>query len=200
MKRSPLLPIFLIVLVDILGLTIILPLLPFYAENLGASATVVGMLFSSYALCQLIAGPILGRMSDHMGRKPLLIVSQIGTLIGFPDPRLLAHSLAGISLPHHRRIDRRQSFSRTGLYRRRLRRREPREIVRRNRHRLRHWLHGRPGRLRLSVAVRPRLANLRRGIPLRLEHRLHRNAVAQNRAAYPTTPGSVSASSIGRVT
>ena len=83
MKRSPLLPIFLIVLVDILGLTIILPLLPFYAENLGASATVVGMLLSSYALCQLIAGPILGRMSDHMGRKPLLIVSQIGTLIGF---------------------------------------------------------------------------------------------------------------------
>jgi DHA1 family tetracycline resistance protein-like MFS transporter len=82
-KRSPLLPIFLIVLVDILGLTIILPLLPFYAEHLGASATVVGLLISSYAFCQLIAGPILGRMSDHMGRKPLLIVSQIGTLIGF---------------------------------------------------------------------------------------------------------------------
>jgi DHA1 family tetracycline resistance protein-like MFS transporter len=82
-NRSPLLPIFLIVLVDILGLTIILPLLPFYAERLGASATVVGLLISTYALCQLIAGPILGRLSDHMGRKPLLIVSQIGTLIGF---------------------------------------------------------------------------------------------------------------------
>jgi MFS transporter, DHA1 family, tetracycline resistance protein len=82
-NRSPLLPIFLIVLVDVLGLTIILPLLPFYAEHLGASATVVGLLISSYAFCQLIAGPILGRMSDHMGRKPLLIVSQFGTLIGF---------------------------------------------------------------------------------------------------------------------
>jgi MFS family permease len=82
-KSSPLLPIFLIVLVDILGLTIILPLLPFYAEHLGASATVVGLLISSFAFCQLIAGPILGRLSDHMGRKPLLIVSQIGTLIGF---------------------------------------------------------------------------------------------------------------------
>jgi len=81
--RSPLLPIFLIVLVDVLGLTIILPLLPFYAEHFGASATVVGLLISSYACCQLIAGPILGRMSDHMGRKPLLIVSQLGTLIGF---------------------------------------------------------------------------------------------------------------------
>src|SRR5437763_4980766 len=60
-----------------------LPLLPFYAEHLGASATVVGLLISSYAFCQLIAGPILGNLSDHMGRKPLLIVSQIGTLIGF---------------------------------------------------------------------------------------------------------------------
>lgn len=82
-NRSPLLPIFLIVLVDILGLTIILPLLPFYAEHLGANATIVGLLISSFAFCQLIAGPILGRLSDHMGRKPLLIVSQIGTLIGF---------------------------------------------------------------------------------------------------------------------
>jgi MFS transporter, DHA1 family, tetracycline resistance protein len=83
-RRSPLLPIFLIVLVDILGLTIILPLLPFYAQHFGASATVVGMLASSYALCQLIAGPILGAMSDRMGRrKPLLIVSQVGTFIGF---------------------------------------------------------------------------------------------------------------------
>jgi MFS family permease len=82
-NRSPLLPIFLIVLVDILGLTIMIPLLPFYAEKLGASALVVGLLISSYAFCQLIAGPILGRMSDHMGRKPLLIVSQCGTLIGF---------------------------------------------------------------------------------------------------------------------
>jgi MFS transporter, DHA1 family, tetracycline resistance protein len=82
-KRSPLLPIFLIVLVDVLGLTIILPLLPFYAEHLGANDTEVGLLISAYAFCQLIAGPALGRMSDHMGRKPLLIVSQMGTLIGF---------------------------------------------------------------------------------------------------------------------
>jgi multidrug resistance protein len=64
-------------------LTIILPLLPFYAEHFGALPTVVGMLISSYALCQLIAGPILGKLSDRMGRKPLLIVSQLGTLVGF---------------------------------------------------------------------------------------------------------------------
>ncbi len=83
LRSSPLVPIFLIVAVDILGYTIILPLLPFYAERMGASPASVGMLVSVYALCQLIAGPILGRWSDKFGRKPLLIVSQIGTFIGF---------------------------------------------------------------------------------------------------------------------
>ncbi len=83
MKRSPLLPIFLIVVVDVLGLTIILPLLPFYAERLGATPTQVGLLVSTYAACQLFSGPLLGRISDRIGRKPLLLVSQVGTLIGF---------------------------------------------------------------------------------------------------------------------
>ena len=80
---SPLLPIFLIVAVDVLGFTIILPLLPFYSERLGATPTVVGELVSMYAVCQLIAGPILGQLSDRMGRRPLLLVSQAGTLAGF---------------------------------------------------------------------------------------------------------------------
>lgn len=89
MKRSPLLPIFLIVLADILGLTIILPLLPFYAEKLGASPTAVGLLVSAYAFCQLLSGPFLGRWSDRTGRKPLLILSQLGT---FASRLLLAFS------------------------------------------------------------------------------------------------------------
>src|SRR5436190_23849314 len=83
MKTSPLLSIFLIVLVDVLGLTIILPLLPFYAESFGATPAVVGLLVSAYALCQLIAGPPLGHLSDRVGRRPVLLVSQIGTCIGF---------------------------------------------------------------------------------------------------------------------
>jgi MFS family permease len=83
LRNSPLLPIFLIVAVDVLGLAIMIPLLPFYAERLGASPTVIGSLVGVYAFCQLFSGPMLGRLSDHMGRKPLLIVSQIGTLIGF---------------------------------------------------------------------------------------------------------------------
>lgn len=83
LRSSPLLPIFLIVVVDVLGLTIILPLLPFYAEKLGASATLVGLLIATYAACQLVAGPLLGRISDHTGRRPVLLVSQMGTLSGF---------------------------------------------------------------------------------------------------------------------
>ena len=80
---SPLLPIFLVVAVDVLGMTLILPLLPFYTEKMGASPTVVGALVSIYALCQLIAGPYLGRVSDRIGRRPVLLISQVGTLIGF---------------------------------------------------------------------------------------------------------------------
>lgn len=78
-----LLPIFLIVAVDVLGLTMILPLLPFYALHYGASAQLVGLLFATYALCQLLAGPVLGKLSDRYGRRPLLIVSQLGTFAGF---------------------------------------------------------------------------------------------------------------------
>ena len=74
---------FLIVAVDVLGLTIMIPLLPFYAERMGASPSQVGWLIGIYAACQLVSGPFLGRWSDSTGRKPLLIVSQLGTCLGF---------------------------------------------------------------------------------------------------------------------
>lgn len=83
MKRSPLISIFLIVLVDVMGLTIIIPLLPFYAESMGASPQVVGWIFAAYAICQLMAGPVLGHISDRVGRRPVLLLSQIGTFVGF---------------------------------------------------------------------------------------------------------------------
>ncbi len=83
MSRSPLVPIFLIVLVDVLGLTIVIPLLAIYSERFGASATVASLLMPTFAVCQLVAGPILGRLSDRHGRRPILLVSQVGTLIGF---------------------------------------------------------------------------------------------------------------------
>lgn len=77
------LPIFIIVFVNLMGVTIILPLLGLYATRFEASPFVVGLLGSAYPAMQFIGAPILGRLSDRYGRKPVLIVSQIGTLIGF---------------------------------------------------------------------------------------------------------------------
>ncbi len=77
------LPIFVIVLVDLLGLTIIIPLLPLYAASFGADPVTIGLLGSTYPLMQLIASPVLGGLSDRFGRKPILVLSQIGTFIGF---------------------------------------------------------------------------------------------------------------------
>jgi DHA1 family tetracycline resistance protein-like MFS transporter len=77
------LPILVVVLVDLLGLTIIVPLLPLYAASFRISPFMIGVLGASFPLMQLIAAPILGSLSDRYGRKPVLIASQIGTLIGF---------------------------------------------------------------------------------------------------------------------
>jgi MFS family permease len=82
-NQRPLLPIFLIVLVDIMGFTLVIPLLSIYAETYGASPFVATSLVSTYAACQLVSGPLLGRASDRVGRKPMLLVSQLGTLAGF---------------------------------------------------------------------------------------------------------------------
>jgi MFS family permease len=81
--RSPLLPIFLIVLVDVLGFTIVIPLLSLYAETFGASPLVATTIVSVYAACSLISTPIIGSLSDRYGRKPMLVLSQAGTCAGF---------------------------------------------------------------------------------------------------------------------
>lgn len=81
-NTAPLLPIFLIVLVDVFSMTLVIPLLAIYAESFGASALQATLLVSVFAFCQLFSGPILGRLSDRLGRKPLLLVSQLGTFAG----------------------------------------------------------------------------------------------------------------------
>ena len=77
------LPIIVIVLVDLIGLSIIIPILPYFAARFSATPIVIGILQATYPLMQFIGAPILGRLSDRFGRKPILVISQIGTLAGF---------------------------------------------------------------------------------------------------------------------
>jgi MFS transporter, DHA1 family, tetracycline resistance protein len=83
MRSNRLLTIFLVVFVDLLGFSLILPLLPYYAEQYGANDIVIGLLTASYAAAQFIGAPLLGRLSDQYGRRPILLVSIAGTILGF---------------------------------------------------------------------------------------------------------------------
>ncbi len=94
MRRSPLLAIFMVAFVGMLGYGIIIPITPFYAQSFGASDFTIGLLIGSYALMQFIFAPILGRLSDRFGRRPLLLVSLAGTigsllLFGFANSLVL---------------------------------------------------------------------------------------------------------------
>ena len=75
--------IFLIVFVDLLGFGIILPLLPYYVESLGAGPLTIGFLAATYSFFQLISSPILGELSDKFGRRPILLFSIGGTALSF---------------------------------------------------------------------------------------------------------------------
>ncbi|HMJ24292.1 MAG TPA: MFS transporter [Pyrinomonadaceae bacterium] len=85
MKRSPLLVIFITVFIDLVGFGIVIPVLPYYAEgsHFGATPREVGLLFASYSVMQLIFSPVLGRLSDKYGRRPILLISLMGTCLGF---------------------------------------------------------------------------------------------------------------------
>ena len=75
--------LFLIVFSNLLGFGIIIPLLPYYAENFGANPNEVTLLMASYSLMQLIFSPILGRVSDMFGRKKILILCLFGSAISY---------------------------------------------------------------------------------------------------------------------
>jgi DHA1 family tetracycline resistance protein-like MFS transporter len=76
-------PLFVLVFVDVLGLTVILPLLHLYGAAYGASPAQIGLVAAAFPLAQLAGVPVLGALSDRFGRKPVLMVSQISTLLGF---------------------------------------------------------------------------------------------------------------------
>jgi len=79
MRRSSLAFIFITVFVDVLGYSMMIPLLPFFVREFGGGAAIVGTLGSLYAFLQLFSGPALGSLSDRVGRKPVLIACLVGT-------------------------------------------------------------------------------------------------------------------------
>ncbi|MBN1262844.1 MAG: MFS transporter [Candidatus Pacebacteria bacterium] len=81
--KKEILIILLIQITEVLGFSLILPFLPFMAQDFGATPFLVGLILTSFSLLQFITAPIMGRLSDRFGRRPLLIVSQVSTAAGF---------------------------------------------------------------------------------------------------------------------
>ena len=82
-RRSPLYLIFLTVFIDLVGFGIVIPVLPLYAKHLGATEMMNGWLVGIYSAMQFLASPLLGKLSDRVGRRPVLLVSLLGTAVGF---------------------------------------------------------------------------------------------------------------------
>jgi len=74
--------IWITVALDLVGFGIVVPILGRYAERYGASGLEVGLLFASFSLAQLVFAPLLGRLSDRIGRKPVIMISLLGTAVG----------------------------------------------------------------------------------------------------------------------
>jgi len=74
-----LLSVFLVVFIDLIGFGIVIPILPYYAREFGASAFSLGWLMAVYSLMQFLVAPIWGRVSDRIGRRPVLLLSLVGT-------------------------------------------------------------------------------------------------------------------------
>ena len=80
---SPLVVIFITVFIDLLGFGIIIPLLPFYAESFGASAFEIGLLGTSFSLMQFLFSPVWGRLSDRIGRRPIILIGLAGSCASY---------------------------------------------------------------------------------------------------------------------
>ncbi len=81
MWRSSLVIVYLTVFLDLLGFGIILPALPFYAESFGATGVWVGALLTAYSAAQFLGAPVLGRLSDRYGRRPIILISLAGSAL-----------------------------------------------------------------------------------------------------------------------
>lgn len=75
--------LYLAVFINIVGFGMVIPLLPFYAQSFGASNTQIGLLAASFSITQFLAAPFFGRISDRIGRKPILAISLFGSALSF---------------------------------------------------------------------------------------------------------------------
>ncbi len=75
--------VFLIVFIDLVGFGIVIPFLPLYGEDFGPSPVVFGLLMASFSIMQFLAAPVLGRLSDRYGRRPVLLISLAGSVVGY---------------------------------------------------------------------------------------------------------------------
>ena len=83
MRKPSVLVIFLTVFIDLIGFGIVLPLLPIYAQDFGAKGWMIGAIVGSYSLMQFLFAPAWGRLSDRIGRRPVLLVSTAGAAISY---------------------------------------------------------------------------------------------------------------------
>ena len=83
LKSSPLAVVFLIVFIDLVGFGIIIPLGPYYATHIGATPTQVGILMAIYSLMQFLFSPFWGKLSDKVGRRPILLMSLLGSSLSY---------------------------------------------------------------------------------------------------------------------
>jgi MFS transporter, DHA1 family, tetracycline resistance protein len=80
---SPVTIIFLTVFIDLLGFGIIIPLMPFYAETFGAGALAIGLLSTSFSFMQFVFAPFWGRLSDRIGRRPVILIGLFGSFLSY---------------------------------------------------------------------------------------------------------------------
>ncbi len=83
MRRSPLVILFVTVFLDLLGFGIVIPFLAYYVESFGARASTVGLLMSTFSLAQFLFAPFWGRISDRVGRRPILLIGLAGSVVGY---------------------------------------------------------------------------------------------------------------------